>query len=155
MYDYYIVPIYYTISTKQVNSNLINTIWNFDICKISEIETSIDLNQKNSNYKILIIWCLNTYLKKENLKSIQVKNILHDIYSWHPIVPVLCKYLFPLNSIQAILKQSRLQCRFLRALCIYIYIFTPACDTLLRLSLPVSINGGPFPFSLPGWHSAK
>lgn len=77
MYDYYIVPIYYTISTKQVNSNLINTIWNFDICKISEIETSIDLNQKNSNYKILIIWCLNTYLKKENLKSIQVQNILH------------------------------------------------------------------------------
>lgn len=39
--------------------------------------------------------------------------------------------------------------------CAYIYIFTPACDTLLRLSLPVSINGGPFPFSLPGWHSAK
>lgn len=110
------------ISTKQVNSNLINTIWNFDICKISEIETSIDLNQKNFNYKI--IWCLNTYLKKENLKSIQVKNILHDIYSWHPIVPVLCKYLFPLNSIQAILKQSRLQYRFLRALCIYIYIHT-------------------------------
>lgn len=59
--------------------------------------------------------------KKENLKVSKLKS--STLYN---IVPVLCKYYLHFNSIQAILKQSRLQCRsvFLRALCIYIYTYT-------------------------------
>lgn len=69
--------------------------------------------------------------KKENLKVSKLKS--STLYN---IVPVLCKYYLHFNSIQAILKQSRLQCRsvFLRALCIYIYIHPLVIR--LRLSLP-------------------
>lgn len=50
MYDYYIVPIYYTNQHKTGNIYPINPIWNFDIYKISESEIkNIDRFESKKN----------------------------------------------------------------------------------------------------------